>query len=185
MIEKYDLRCSCLQTLNKHVSAGDGGAGVPSLFDGMNDDDDASSLDTKKSTATKTLDLKAIHDIAAQMKHFNQHGRELQLFEGEQKQQDRNHSTSERVSAEMHATKERIKAEIANLERDKHGYEWQLVLHNAKRQRLDEEDSTATAMNAFISGIATKVEEKRTELAEVNCKLTGMMDTPQKSNCTP
>ena len=115
MLEKYDLRRSCLQVIDKNVAAGDGGSGVPSLFDGLNGNqelgdggseyyDDVSSLGSKQKSARKS-DGKEIEQIAHQMKTFNQRILQLRLFEKEQKEKDRQHATNERIMAETHTKK--------------------------------------------------------------------------------
>lgn len=81
--------------------------------------------------------------------------------------------------------KERISSEIETLEQEKRQCEWQLLLHNSKRQRLDVMHPTNDAMQMFINNIGERLESKKRELNDLDEKMSNMNETPQKSNCTP
>ena len=180
MIEKYQLRKSCLQMLDDKVAAKDGGDDVPSVFDNDFDDESYESLSSKKSKS----DTKEMSAIADALTKFTQRSIKIQNFEKEQKEKDRAHATNERLRNEVHATKERISTEIDNLERDKRKYEWDLMVYNSKRQKPTEPDPTATAMHGFIDNMIESLNKKKSELRQLDTTLNGLSDTPQKSNCT-
>jgi hypothetical protein len=181
--EMYDLTCSCMQTLDPGVAAGDGGANVPSLVE----NGDESSIGLLDSKGTKGS--KEIADIAASLKQFNQCSESIQKSEQEEKRKDQKHATIERTLGEYHATKERISREIESLEKEKRSYEWELL--KAKRQRLNnpDEESIVLSMQEFVDGISQQLEGKRAQLKELDGKVNDQVNdqvmTPQKSNVTP
>ena len=186
--EKYDLTRSCMQAFGEDIASGDGGVGVPSVFD------DDSSVTSKGSSTSKKGGKKGVPEsddfaaIADSMKQFSQRSEQMQKFDGQQKTKDRDHATKERIRGEYHASRERLSAEVEALQRDKRNYEWQLILHNAKRQRLDDSDPTADAMQQFIANISEEVHSKKREIERLDneMKLKDSTDaTPRKNNCTP
>ncbi len=174
--ELHDLTRSCMQTLNANVAAGNGGKGVPLLFE----DDDELSLGSmgfsNKLGGSKgsRSDSKEMAAIAANLKRFNQRSAELQKFEVMQKEKD-----------QYHTTKERISGEIASLETEKRTYKWHLLMHNSKRQRVDESDPTSVAMQEFVDDISAKLNSKKSELEELDAKINGLLTTSLKSNRIP
>jgi hypothetical protein len=182
--EIFDLTRSCMQTLEDSVAAGDGGEGVPLLFDhptnvdltqGSDDESYMGSLKGPKSgSKASNSEAKAISSIAKDLKQLHERSIALQKFEEEQKEKDRSH-----------ATKERLSHDIETLEQEKRQYEWQMLVHNSKRQRLDVEDPTADAMQMFINNIGERLENKKRELDEFDEKMKSLNETPQKSNRTP
>ncbi len=112
----------------------------------------------------------------------------MQKFEDQQKEEDRDHATEERIRGEYHASRERLHAEIDALQQDKRKYEWQLIMHNAKRQRLDDSDPNAEAMQQFINNIGEEVDSKKREIENLDNEMkmrASTYATPQKNNCTP
>ncbi len=173
-----------MQTLEDSVAAGDGGSRVPLLFDNhtnadfMQGGDDGlvmgSSKGSKSSSRASNSDIKVISSIAKDLKQLHERSIALQKFEEEQKEKDCSH-----------ATKERLSHDIKTLEQEKQQYEWQMLLHNSKCQRLDVEDPTADAMQMFINNIGERLENKKRELNEFDEKMKSLNETPQKSNRTP
>ena len=88
MIEKYQLRKSCLQMLDDKVAAKDGGDDVPSVFDNDFDDESYESLSSKKSKS----DTKEMSAIADALTKFTQRSIKIQNFEKEQKEKNRAHA---------------------------------------------------------------------------------------------
>ncbi len=112
----------------------------------------------------------------------------MQEFENLQKEKDRDHATQERIRSKYHASRERLAAELNSLQHDKCQYEWQLVVHNSKRQNLDDLDPTADAMQQFIDNITTEVDRKRNAIDMLDEEMKSREianSTPQKSNRTP
>ena len=157
MIEKYQLRKSCLQMLDDKVAAKDGGGSVPSVFYHDFDDESFKSLSSKKSKS----DTNEMSTIADALTKFTQRSIKIQNFEKDQKEKDRAHATNECLRNELHASKERISTEIDNLECDKRKYEWNLMVYNSKRQKPTEPDPTATAMHGFIDKMIESLNKKK------------------------
>ncbi len=86
---------------------------------------------------------------------------------------------------QYHTTKERISGEIASLETEKRTYKWHLLMHNSKRQRVDESDPTSVAMQEFVDDISAKLNSKKSELEELDAKINGLLTTSLKSNRIP
>jgi hypothetical protein len=180
--EMFDLTRSCMQTLDPKVAAGDGGKDVPSVFE-QGDESSIGSLDSKGTNGSKGS--KEIADIAANLKQFNKQSEALQKFKGEEKEKDRKHATKERTLSEYHSTKERISREIESLEKEKRGYEWELL--KSKRQRLDNSDADpiTLSMQEFVDSIGVQLLSKKKELEDLDVKMSAHQTTPQKSNVTP
>jgi hypothetical protein len=195
--EKFDLTRSCMQVLKEDIAAGDGGSGVPSVFDvddNSFDDCDGSVASSKASSkkggkSQKTMsDSTEIAKVAASLDGFRDRSIKMQELENLQKEKDREHATQERIKSEYHASRERLAAELDSLQRDKRQYEWQFVVHKSKRQSLDDLDPTADAMQQFIDSITEEVDSKRKaiELLDEEMKSTEHMNpTPRKNNRTP
>ena len=86
-----------MQTLDANVAAGNGGKGVPLLFE---EDDELSHGSMGFSNKLGGLkgsrsDSKEMAAIAANLKRFNQRSAELQKFEVMQKEKDQYHTTKE------------------------------------------------------------------------------------------
>jgi hypothetical protein len=178
MIETHDLRRSCLQTLVASVAAGDGGANVPSLFDndGNDNNDDGSLSVSSKSTksAASQTGVKELSVIGEGMKKFHDRSIQLQRFEEKQKAIDRDH-----------ASKERLLGEIDNLKREKRQYKWQLITHNSKRARTDDDDPTSAAMQGFVDNLQSDIQDKEKEVNELDNHLNSIANTPRRNNRTP
>ena len=196
--EKYDLTRSCMQVLREDVAADDGGSGVPSIFDvedGNSFDNFDESVASSKASSKKggkpmktASDNTEIAKIAASLNEFRDQSVKMQEFENLQKEKDRDHATQERIRSEYHASRERLAAELNSLQRDKRQYEWQLVVHNSKRQNLDDLDPTADAMQQFIDNITAEVDRKRNAIDMLDEEMKSREianSTPQKSNRTP
>lgn len=177
-----------MQAFGEDIASGDGGVGVPSVFD------DDSSVTSKGSSTSKKGGRKGVPEsndfaaIADSMKQFSQRSEQMQKFDAQQTTKDRDHATKERIRGEYHASRERLNAEVDALQRDKRNYEWQLIIHNAKRQRLDDSDPTADAMQQFIANISEEVHSKKREIERLDneMKLKDSTDaTPRKNNRTP
>jgi hypothetical protein len=171
-----------MQTLDPKVAASDGGKDVPSVFE-QGDESSIGLLDSKGTNDSKGLF--EIADIAANLKQFNKRSEALQKFEGKEKEKDQKHATKERTLSEYHSTKERISREIESLEKEKRGYEWELL--KSKRQRLDNSDADpiTLSMQEFVDSIGVQLVSKKKELEDLDGKMNAHQTTPQKSNVTP
>ena len=98
--DKFDLTHSCMQALKMGIASGDGGAGVPSLFDTPHKNDYGDYLDDSLSSSTrcsvsKKSDLKVVDNenkqmaaIAISLKRFSGQRMTMQNFEEMQKNTD-------------------------------------------------------------------------------------------------
>ncbi len=97
--------------LNDSVASGDGGSGVPSLFDSdangdfMQEGDErsftGSSKGSKSGSRTSDYDSQSISSIANDLKQLHKRSIALQKFEEEQNEKDRSHATMERLCRDV------------------------------------------------------------------------------------
>ncbi|KAL3788047.1 hypothetical protein HJC23_008391 [Cyclotella cryptica] len=109
--EIFDLTRSCMQTIEDSIAAGDGGEGVPLLFDHLKNVDlmlgsdggsyMGSSKGSKSGSRASNSDTKGISSIAKDLKQLHERSIALQKFEEEQKEKDRSHATKERLSHDI------------------------------------------------------------------------------------
>ena len=85
-----------------------------------------------------------------------------------QKNKNQEHATEERICKEYHESRERMIGELEALEQDKRQYEWQLLIHNSKRQRFDQSDPTTEAMQQCINNIDKRLKCKKSEVENLD-----------------
>ena len=58
-------------------------------------------------------------------------------------------------------------------------------MYNRKRQKFTESDCTATTMHQLIDKTIESLNDRQSELKQLDMTLNGLSDTPHKSNHTP